>query len=338
MTLEGHHATLGDCFVGLAKTAAAIKKLPSRRYVQFQTHCIEILNTRFDEFDDDLYLLCYFLIPNFRGKYYLLFIDFIKIFIPFTNNIILGSGLQKGQFRRIAKTAGDIWQKMGKDLASGYILISHLRLYKTYEYPYNESYEPKYDIPLKWWETIESEPDYLQELALKLLAIVPNSASCERNFSLLSWLTNNRRLQLKVENLESIAKMCCFYNNNAKKELSYFSANMTESQVLQILNEANGQILLEEEENIYQDELPLSIDRPSSNTRSATALNLFLESSLKLDEQIFNEDLEYTLDDDSSDSSDSIEENSREKELDNMNQGINVFNWNSNDLIYNDDD
>ena len=60
-------------------------------------------------------------------------------------------------------------------------------------------------------ETIESEPNYLQELALKVLAVIPNSASCERNFSLLIWLTNNKRLQLKIENLESIAKMCCFF-------------------------------------------------------------------------------------------------------------------------------
>jgi hypothetical protein len=70
LTLEGRNTTLGDCFVGLAKTAAAMKKLSSSRYTQFRTSCIEILNTRFDEFDDDLYLLCYFLMPNFRGNYY----------------------------------------------------------------------------------------------------------------------------------------------------------------------------------------------------------------------------------------------------------------------------
>ena len=227
---------------------------------------------------------------------------------------------------------------MGNDLASGYILTSQLRLYKTFQYPYDDSYEPGYDIPLRWWETIEPEPDYLQELALKILAIIPNSASCERNFSLLSWLTNNKRLQLTVENLESIAKICCFFNSNAKKELPYFSANMTESQVLQILYEANGQILEEEEENINQEELLQFIDHPSLNIRSATAaLNLFLESSLQLDKKDFNEDLGYSLDDDSSSDS-SLKENSKEKELDNMNEGVGIFDWNTNDLIYNDDD
>ena len=87
------------------------------------------------------------------------------------------------------------------------------------------------------------------------MAIISNSASCERKFSLLNWLTNNKHLQLTVENLKSIAKICYFFNSNAKKELPYFSANMTESQVLQILYEANGQILEEEEENINQEEL-----------------------------------------------------------------------------------
>ena len=75
---------------------------------------------------------------------------------------------------------------MGKDLSSGHIFVSHLRLYKTHESPYDESYELEYDIPLKWWETIKPEPNYLQELALKVLAIIPNSASCERNFFYLA--------------------------------------------------------------------------------------------------------------------------------------------------------
>ena len=57
--------------------------------------------------------------------------------------------MQSGQFRRIIKTASHIWQRMGKDLSSGHILVSHLRLYKTHEPPYDESYELEYDIPLK---------------------------------------------------------------------------------------------------------------------------------------------------------------------------------------------
>ena len=105
-------------------------------------------------------------------------------------------------------------------------------------------------------------------------------------------------------------------------------------QILQILNDVNGQILEEEESNYQEEFLPL-IDRPSSNTRSATALKLFLESSLKLDEREFiNEDLEYMLDDNDNDDvsveENSAEENSEEKELDNMDEGAGVFDWDSN--------
>ena len=66
-------------------------------------------------------------------------------------------------------------------------------------------------------------------------------------------------------------------------------------------------------------------------------MKLFLESSLQLDKKNFNEDLGYSLDDDSSSDS-SLKENSKEKELDNINEGIGIFDWNTNDLIYNDDD
>jgi hypothetical protein len=230
---------------------------------------------------------------------------------------------------------------MNKDLSSGYILTAHLRKYKNYMEPYDASYIPEHDIPISWWNTIEPEPDYLQELALKVLAIVPNSASCERNFSLLSWLTNNKRIQLDVQNLESIAKIYSFFNTNAKKALPYFSAKMTEEQVLQVLNESNGQIL--EEEIIDQEELLQYIDRPSSNTRSANLNNkLNLESSLNLDSEIFNNNIDFTIDNNDSSSEKSDEEilqNIQDEELNNENNnGVGNFNWDLNDLIIDNND
>ncbi|RHZ85130.1 hypothetical protein Glove_71g185 [Diversispora epigaea] len=42
---------------------------------------------------------------------------------------------------------------------------------------------------------IEQESENLQELALEILAIVQNSASCERNFTLLRLLKNNKNIQ-----------------------------------------------------------------------------------------------------------------------------------------------
>ncbi|CAG8779760.1 9073_t:CDS:2, partial [Cetraspora pellucida] len=145
-------------------------------------------------------------------------------------------GFKNGQFSRIIKIVGSIWQKFEKDRASW-------NLY----------------IPIIWWNSIEPEPKYLQELALKILAIVPNSVSCERNFSLLTWLTGNKRTQIDIQNLETIAKLCTYYNSNAKKELSYFANEMIKNEVLEILNQTNFKTFEErlEKEGFDKDELLL---------------------------------------------------------------------------------
>ncbi|CAG8529108.1 8222_t:CDS:2 [Cetraspora pellucida] len=68
LLLESQNATLGDCYLSLAKTNATIKKLPIQKYSEFRQYCFNILNKRFEEFDDDLYILGYFLMPNFRKE------------------------------------------------------------------------------------------------------------------------------------------------------------------------------------------------------------------------------------------------------------------------------
>lgn len=74
LVLERRKVTLGDCFFHLARLGAAIKKLPKRYNVSFYDHCIKKMNSRFDEFDDDKYLLAFFLTPYFRGIYFMHFI------------------------------------------------------------------------------------------------------------------------------------------------------------------------------------------------------------------------------------------------------------------------
>ncbi|KAF0332965.1 ribonuclease H-like domain-containing protein, partial [Gigaspora margarita] len=81
---------------------------------------------------------------------------------------------KNGQFSKIIKIVGSIWQKFEKDCTSRNILIAHFWFYKENKYPYNASYVQGHDIPITWWNSIELIPNYLQELALKILAIVPN--------------------------------------------------------------------------------------------------------------------------------------------------------------------
>jgi len=83
------------------------------------------------------------------------------------------------------------------------------------------------DDPISWWECMECSPNYIQTVAIYVLSICPNSASCERGFSTLGWLTGKRRLQLSVEHLESMMKLILYYRSNAPKELSFYGKTHT---------------------------------------------------------------------------------------------------------------
>jgi hypothetical protein len=60
---------MADCFLSLVHIAASIKKLPITFNKRFRKHCIDIMDKRWDDFYDDIYLGCYFLHPHYKGKY-----------------------------------------------------------------------------------------------------------------------------------------------------------------------------------------------------------------------------------------------------------------------------
>ncbi|PKY63044.1 hypothetical protein RhiirA4_490775, partial [Rhizophagus irregularis] len=63
--LESQSCTLADCFLGLARLGAAIKKLPNNDHRVFRQQCISVFNRRYAEFADPIYLLCFFLHPYY---------------------------------------------------------------------------------------------------------------------------------------------------------------------------------------------------------------------------------------------------------------------------------
>lgn len=79
LALESRTANLSDCYFGLACISAAMKKLSRQMNHDFREYCIQINNKRFEEFDQDSYLLAFFLNPLYRGKFFVYFI--LKIFI-----------------------------------------------------------------------------------------------------------------------------------------------------------------------------------------------------------------------------------------------------------------
>jgi hypothetical protein len=67
LSLEARTATLADCFLGIARLGVVLKNLPRGFNRDFRNHCHLVMNKRFEEFDDDRYLLCFYLHPQFRG-------------------------------------------------------------------------------------------------------------------------------------------------------------------------------------------------------------------------------------------------------------------------------
>lgn len=64
--LESASTNLADCFIQLILLANAIKKLPSQGMAGFHQHCIKSFNKYWDKFDPNIYILAYFLHPNYR--------------------------------------------------------------------------------------------------------------------------------------------------------------------------------------------------------------------------------------------------------------------------------
>ncbi|CAG8500028.1 33711_t:CDS:10 [Gigaspora margarita] len=59
------YCSLADCFISLVRLGAAIKRLPENDYHNFRQQAIAIFNRRFAEFDDDAYILCFYLHPGY---------------------------------------------------------------------------------------------------------------------------------------------------------------------------------------------------------------------------------------------------------------------------------
>ena len=152
LAVEATNSTLADAYIYLIKIASSIQNLPTDEYKGFRNHCIRKFNHRFEEFNDPIYKLAFFLHPAFR------------------------KALNFGIFPEIANYAGQLWQEMGKSKKSSEILITQLRLYKEQKHttngrsnPYVASYTIDSDTPLMWWNTCEVKPNHLQQLAIKLI-------------------------------------------------------------------------------------------------------------------------------------------------------------------------
>ncbi|RGB22290.1 hypothetical protein C1646_776347 [Rhizophagus diaphanus] len=74
LALERREADLSDCYLELVQISLAIKKLLRQFYSEFRNYYIKKINARFNEFDDNDYLLAFFLNSLFQKDQ--IFIDY----------------------------------------------------------------------------------------------------------------------------------------------------------------------------------------------------------------------------------------------------------------------
>ena len=75
-------------------------------------------------------------------------------------------------------------------------MLTQLSLYQNNDDPFNNDDNPytEQSMPVNWWISLELEweKDSIRKLALKLHAIIPYNADCERVFSILGWFLGKR--------------------------------------------------------------------------------------------------------------------------------------------------
>ena len=120
-------ATLADCFLSLARLAATLKKLPRSFNTTFRNHCIKVINERCDEFDDDIYITCFFLDPRFRNA-------------PLTERA----------FKRVLRSATLIGKRLGFDRYEVNVLCAQIQKYACEQEPFDLDIGYAKDGPIDW--------------------------------------------------------------------------------------------------------------------------------------------------------------------------------------------
>ena len=150
---------------------------------------------------------------------------------------------------------------------------------------------------------VNDPTDYLKSLALKLFSIISHSASCERSFSMLSFIYGKRRQCLSNSTVEMIAKIRYYLLSNMKNELNDLLTNKESELELKTLIQECG-FYDDDETDDSDDEIDDIID-VDSEIPSHDVYVLIVNNMIDLNNSIFTGDLEE-VHNDSSDDDDEI--------------------------------
>jgi hypothetical protein len=221
--------------------------------------------------------------------------------------IFIAQGLRSGKYSLIASAAGNIWKKMGNNQKSCEELLSQMRKYKLRLEPYNEVIRDSDETPMLWWLAVDDTSNYLQELALYVLSVVPHSASCERVFSILRWFYGKRRLSLQTSKVESMAKIRSYYVSKANDELKYASSKYSKDELKVMVDES-----LDNLEEDFEDSEPERILVEPDEIPNHTVSVLILEEIFDVDKVPFIRDLEDSDDEEDDDDIDDNDDNNND--------------------------
>ncbi|CAB4398290.1 unnamed protein product [Rhizophagus irregularis] len=122
--------------------------MPTDDYKELRNSCISIFNKRYKEFDEDIYLLGFFLHPKYRGH-----------------------GIRDNQFERLRKCAFRIWKNLGHKKNSGLELDAQLRAYFDNSEQYNTSYSV-HDTAYHCFNEHQSDETNINDETLDIESIV----------------------------------------------------------------------------------------------------------------------------------------------------------------------
>ncbi|CAG8837700.1 41499_t:CDS:2, partial [Gigaspora margarita] len=230
--LEANNAILADCFVYLIKLAVSITNLPKAN--TFKISAIYIFNQCYDEFLHPLYILAYYIHPQYRA----------------------------------ALTSIELWQNLGHTKSESDELVTQMFHFEANLPLFDLSYVPNIDTPKIWWGSFKNQSQHLAELALRIFSINPMQANCERNFSALKWILGERQTHLDLNRLEGIAKIRSYHITNIRCEISCLDKELTETDFQDACNLSSVSSIMSYEDN------QLEVKSSSIETAQAISSNL----------------------------------------------------------------
>lgn len=192
------------------------------------------------------------------------------------------------------------------------ILVGQMASFKCRETYYATKYSSSFVKPTTWWQMIDDPNKYLKKLALKLFSITPHSASCERTFSMLSFLYGKKRQSLSISSIEMIAKIRNYLLSNMKNELNHLTKERSELELKTLIQESG--FYDDDEDDDENDENVDVFDDEINEIPSRVEYSLAVNNMIDLNNSIFTGDAAErevhndSLDDDDDESLDDDEE------------------------------